>query len=300
MSDWEFVKDRTAADGAVWRSADGSLYKRTGGADLQAEAEFQHMVAGLGYPVPEIVDAGNENGRYFVVERAIGDVSLHEEALADAKERGYVGDEVVRTASDVGARLLRAQVTHPLPTTPWFDRAAFAAEVLAENPDFDTARIHTTVSRALHRMAELPMVHGHLDYGLPNVLRAGIIDWQHHGPVPLGYDVYPALDIVAFKGGGKGYAITPLQRDAYVTALDETSASLIGTPVSRYLGDFLLVKCFFFLALMRPSDPSRHDKHIKWQYRRTLFTIGLDQYGSTTTIDTGTFPTLEQFAAQYR
>ncbi|WP_410786391.1 phosphotransferase [Kribbella sp. C-35] len=300
MSDWEYVKDRTAADGAVWRSTDGSLYKRTGDADLQAEAEFQRVVAGLGYPVPEIVDVGNENGCFFVVERAIGDISLHEEALADAKEHGYLGDGVVRTASAVASRLMQAQAMHPLPTTPWFDRAAFAADVFAENPDFDTARIHTTVNRALHRMAELPMVYGHLDYGLPNVLRAGIIDWQHHGPVPLGYDIYPALDIVAFKGGGKGYATTPQQRDAYVTALDETSVPLIGRQISQYLGDFLLVKCFFFLALMRPSDPSRHDKHIKWQYRRALFTIGLDQYESTTRIDTGTFPTLEQFTAQYR
>ncbi|MFD7732809.1 phosphotransferase [Kitasatospora phosalacinea] len=300
MGGWEFVKDRTAAEGAVWRSADGLLYQRTGGEELRAEAEFQQLVACLGYPVPEIVGSGSADGRYFVVERAIGDSSLHEEALADAGRDGRVGHQVIGTAAAVASKLLQAQARHPLPATPWFAQAAFAAEVFEENPDFDTPRVHEAVEHALDRLTRLPMVHGHLDYGLPNVLRAGVIDWQHHGPVPLGYDVYPALDIVAFKGGGKGYTITPEQRSAYTAALDGTTASLIGRRVSEHLGDFLLGKCFFFLARMRPTDHARHDKHIKWQYRRALFTMGLDQYESSGTIDTGTFPTLERFAAEHR
>ncbi len=300
MSGWTFVKHRTATEGAVWKSADGLFYKRTGGEDLRAEAEFQQLAASLGYPVPEIVDSGSEDGRYFVVERAIGDTSLHEEALTDAGRDGQVSYQVISTAAAVASKLLQAQARHPLPATPWFEKAAFAAEVFEENPDLDTPRVHETVKHALDRLARLPMVHGHLDYGLPNVLRAGVIDWQHHGPVPLGYDVYPALDIVAFKGGGKGYGITPEQRAAYTAALDETTASLIGQRLSEHLGDFLLAKCFFFLALIRPTDPTRQDKHLKWQYRRALFTMGLDQYKSTGTIDTGTFPALEQFAAEHR
>ncbi|MEU3497477.1 phosphotransferase [Kitasatospora cineracea] len=300
MSNWEFVKDRTATQGAVWRSTDGLFYKRTGGEDLRAEAEFQRLAGGLGYPVPEIVGSGSEDGRFFVVERAVGGTSLHEEALADAVRDGRVSHRVIGTAAAVASKLLRAQARHPLPAAPWFEKAAFASEVFAENPDLDTPRVHDAVRHALDRLARLPLVRGHLDYGLPNVLQAGVVDWQHHGPVPLGYDVYPALDIVAFKGGGKGYTIAPEQRAAYTAALDETTAPLIGQRVSEHLGDFLLVKCFFFLALMRPTDPARHDKHVKWQYRRTLFTTGLDQYESGTTIDTGTFPTLERFTAEHR
>lgn len=300
MSDWDFVKDRTATQGAVWKSADGLLYKRTGGDDLRDEIEFQRLAAGLGYPVPEIVDSGSENGSYYGIERSLGGASLHEEALADALRDGQVSYQVISTAAAVSSKLLQAQARHPLPASPWFEKAAFAKDVFEENPDFDTPRVHDTVKRALDRMALLPTVHGHLDFGLPNVLAAGVIDWQHHGPIPLGYDVYPALDIVAFKGGGKGYSISPEQRAGYVAALDNTTASLIGQRVSDHLGDFLLVKCFFFLALMRPTDPARHDKHIKWQYRRTLFTMGLDQYESSSTIDTDTFPTLERFTAEHR
>ncbi|MFC5724791.1 phosphotransferase [Streptomyces gamaensis] len=299
MSDWEFVKNRTAAQGAVWRSADGLLYKRTGGVELREEADFQRLVAGLGYPVPEIVESGPEDSNYYVVERSLGTVSLHEEALADAQQDGQVSHQVITTAATVSSRLLQAQARHPVPASPWFEKAAFAENVFEENPDFDTPRVHDTVKQALDRLAQLPLVRGHLDYGLPNLLDAGVIDWQHHGPIPLGYDVYPALDIVAFKGGGKGYTISAEQRSAYTAALDETTASLIGQRVSEHLGDFLLVKCFFFLALMRPTDTARHDKHVKWQYRRTIFTMGLDQYESSNTIDTGTFPTLERFAAEH-
>lgn len=300
MSDWEFVKERTATQGAVWRSTDGHLYKRTGGEDLRKEVEFQRLATGLGYPVPEIVDSGMEKGSYFVIERSLGTASLHDEAVADAQRNGAVHDEVISTAANVASRLLRAQAAHPLPTTTWFEKPAFAANVFKENPDLDTPRVNEAVKQALDRTAALPLVHGHLDYGLPNVLAKGVIDWQHHGPVPLGYDVYPALDIVAFKGGGKGYSVRPGQRSAYTSTLDETTADLIGRPVSEHLGDFLLVKCFFFLALMRPIDPARRDKHTKWQYRRTLFTMGLDQYESSGTIDTDRFPTLAQFTDDHR
>jgi hypothetical protein len=300
MGDWKFVKNRTATQGAVWKSDDGLLYRRTGGEDLREEIEFQRLVADLGYPVPEIVDSGSENGTYFVTERSLGDTSLHEEALTDTLRDGQVSDHVISTAAAVSSKLLKAEARHPLPASPWFEKAAFATDVFEENPDFDTPRVHDTVKQALDRMALLPMVQGHLDYGLPNVLAAGVIDWQHHGPIPLGYDAYPALSIVAFKGGGKGYRISPEQRVAYLTALDETTAALIGQRGSGYLGDFLLVKCFFFLALMRPTDSARHGKHIKWQYRRSLFTMGLDQYESSGTIDTDSFPTLERFTAEHR
>lgn len=200
MSDWEFVKDRTATQGAVWRSTDGHLYKRTGGEDLRKEVEFQRLATDLGYPVAEIVDSGMEKGSYYVIEGSLGTASLHDEAVADARRNGAIGDEVISTAANVASRLLRAQAAHPLPATPWFEKAAFAANAFEENPDLDTPRVHEAVKQALDRTAALPLVHGHLDYGLPNVLAKGVIDWQHHGPVPLGYDVYPALDIVAFKG----------------------------------------------------------------------------------------------------
>lgn len=301
MSEWEFVKARTASEtGAVWRSVDGDLYKRTGGAELRAEVEFQRQATDLGYPVPEIITSGFDDGVYYVVERSLGDATLHDLALTDTRRDDQVSDAVIEAAGHVSAQLLRAQATNAQSPSTWFEKAAFARDVFDENPDFDTPQTHRLVERAVKRMADLPSCLGHLDYGLPNMLAAGIIDWQHHGLAPLGYDVYPVLELVAFKGGGKGYAPTPGQRTTYLRTLDEVSVGLVGIRLSEHLGDFLLVKCFFFVALMRPTDPTRRDKHIKWQYRRALFTMGLGQYESTGTIDTAAFPTLERFAAEYR
>ncbi|GAA3479633.1 hypothetical protein GCM10018966_041630 [Streptomyces yanii] len=45
-------KKRTAADGAVYVFADGTRYRRAGGAELQAEAEFQRRIADLNERVP--------------------------------------------------------------------------------------------------------------------------------------------------------------------------------------------------------------------------------------------------------
>ncbi|MGW6952416.1 phosphotransferase [Streptomyces xanthophaeus] len=300
---WRFVKKRTAADGSVYVSADGRRYRRTGGADLRAEAEFQRRIADLGYPVPHIVEEGvTEDGHAYVVEESLGEQTLHDRAVASLDGGRDLSDVVVDTAAEVAARLLRAQAAHLVQPMPhalreWLDSAGFVQNVFQENPDLDDPRTHAALDQVLERLGTVSLVQGHLDYGLPNVLPAGVIDWQHHGLVPLGFDVLPALEIIAFKGGNKGYTASPGQRRRYLAAVDAASLHATGQPVSQNLGAYLLVKALFFLALMRPTDPTRLDKHLKWQYRRHLFTKGLEQYERTGTVDTALFPSLEEFAA---
>lgn len=300
---WRFVKKRTAADGAVYVSADGTRYRRTGGAELQAEAEFQRRIASLDYPVPHVLEESvTDDGRHYVVEESLGDQTLHDRAVASLNGGRDLTDVVVDTAAQVAARLLRAQAAHLVQPTPgalrqWLEDAGFTQNVFQENPDLDNSRTRAALHHALDRLDTVPLVWGHLDYGLPNVLPAGVIDWQHHGLVPLGYDVLPALDIIAFKGGTKGYTASPEQRRRYLAALDDASLNATGQPVSQNLGAYLLVKALFFLALMRPTDPSRTDKHLKWHYRRHLFAKGLEQYERNRTVDTALFPRLDQFAA---
>ncbi|WP_381805600.1 phosphotransferase [Streptomyces niveus] len=300
---WRFVKKRTAADGAVYVSADKTRYRRTGGAELQAEAAFQRRIADLGYPVPHVLEEGvTDDGHTYVVEESLGELTLHDRAVASLNGGRDLADDVAGIAAQVAARLLDAQAAHlvqPAPGTlrQWLEGAGFTRNVFQENPDLDNTRTHAALDQALDRLGTVPLVWGHLDYGLPNVLPAGVIDWQHHGLVPLGYDVLPALEIIAFKGGNKGYAASSGQRSRYLAVLDDASLDATGHPVSQHLGAYLLVKALFFLALMRPTDPSRTDKHLKWQYRRHLFTKGLEQYERTGTVDTALFPRLDEFAA---
>ena len=301
LSDWELVKRRTAARGAVWRSADGLFYKRTGDEAVCEEADFQTDLASRGYPVPQVIERGLRDGIYYSVEPSAG-VSLHDQALASADPSGRVANGLVRSAVQISVRLLEAQFRNPLTASPgdpqaWFERAGFVANVRTENPDLDTPHVRKAVGLAVRRLRDVPMCRSHLDYGLPNAFPRAVIDWQHHGDAPLGYDAYPMLDIAAFKGGGKGYRISAEQRSDYLNELDAASTSLLGRPLSAYQGDFLLVKCFFFLALMRPTDPGRRDKYVKWQYRRSLFEIGLEQYESSCSINTEAFPSLAEFAS---
>jgi len=305
LDGWELVKRRTAADdGAVWRSVDGSLFKRTGGAELEAEARFLQQISALGYPVPDVVDVGSDDtGTHSFTERSAGTASLHDLAVAQTGPDGLLPAELLAAAAHISAQLLTAQLANPIPGGPeamsaFFTKAAFAGDVFAENPDLDTPRVRDAVDHALKRLEQLPAARSHMDYGLPNAFPEAVIDWQHHGTAPAGYDVAPMLEIVPFKGGAKGYRFTEAQRHGYLAALDAAAIEVGAAPVSGYLGEFLLVKCFFFLALMRPADSdARPDKHAKWQYRRALFTTGLEQYESTGTIDTGTFPTLAAFTA---
>lgn len=87
MTTWQFVKHRTAANGgAVWCSADGTVFKRTGGPELLKEAELQQRLADDGYPVSEQADRGRDtDGRYYFTERSVGQFSLHDLAVADTQ-----------------------------------------------------------------------------------------------------------------------------------------------------------------------------------------------------------------------
>jgi hypothetical protein len=289
----------------VWRSEDGSLFKRVGDASLCEEIRYQRYLAELGFPVPEQVDSGiDSEGRYFSVERSVGWASLHEQALTEAGPGRVASDSVIDAAVAISTRLLRTQAAHLVELSTanlqeWFEQASFAPNVYTENPDFDTAHTRELVSNAVGRLGDVLGCHSHLDYGLPNVFSGGVIDWQHHAVGPVGFDVYPMLEVAAFKGGNRGYSFTRVQRQRFLACMDKASVQLVGGPLSEYLGEFLLVKCFFFLALMRPADPSRHDKHVKWQYRRMLFRMGLEQYESHRTVDTESFPTLAEFTEKF-
>ncbi|MEV7163804.1 phosphotransferase [Streptomyces microflavus] len=303
-TEWQYVKKRTTDPdgGTVYVSADGERYRRTGGEALRAEASFQQMAVGLDYPVPRILEYGETgDGAFVVVEESLGGQSLHETALACLDGGRELDDTVVDRLAEVSARLLHAQAAHTVDAAPaalweWVEQAGWTQNVFAENPDFDTPRTHAALDRAVEQLDGVLMVWGHLDYGLPNVLPAGVIDWQHHGVVPLGYDVAPALEVIPFKGGAKGYAATPAQRERYLAGLDSAALAAGADPVSPHLGAFLLVKSLFFLALMRPPGPARGSKWQKWQYRRHLFLKGIEQYERTGNVDTALFPTLHDFA----
>lgn len=300
---WVFVKSRTAAkDSAVWRAADGTAFMRTGPGVLE-EAAFQRWVATLGYPVPKVLDHGRRDGVPFFVEEAFPGRDLHDTAVERLSgAAGILDDTVAARAAQVSAKLLTAQAGHPVTSTAelrssWLRQAGFTSNVFAENPDLDTRLYRDVITRVLDRVTGLPMCFSHLDYGLPAMFQTGVIDWQHGSLAPVGYDVVPALEIVAFKGGAKGYQPTPQQRAAYLTALDDTSEPLLGQRLGGYLSEFLIVKALFFLALMKPTATSRPGKHTKWLYRRHLFISALEQYDHTATVDTSLFPTLDDFAA---
>ncbi|MFE5595232.1 phosphotransferase [Streptomyces sp. NPDC056549] len=302
--EWAFVKKRTAAEGAVWVNQDHSRYRRTGDSRLKAEAAFQQRIAALGYPVPVVLESASDGPEFAFVEPSLGAASLHDVAW-NAVDGAHLPmpDTVVDDAAAVGARLLEAQAEHARPATraalrSWVEEAGWTGNVFAENPDLDNPRTHTVLSAALDRLSHTPMCWAHYDYGLPNAFLAGVIDWQHHGLAPVGYDTYPTLEIIAFKGGNKGYYATGAQRAKYTAALDEAALRVLGSRPSRYMPEFLLIKALFFLALMKPADLTDTAKALKWDYRRALFTMGVEQYERAGRIDTATFPSLDDFAPQ--
>ncbi|MFC5184800.1 phosphotransferase [Actinomadura harenae] len=304
------MQHRTGGDGAVWRSADGSRFKRTG-PEILAEAAFLRRVRTMGYPVPQILEEGHVgDGSGFFVEEALPGSSLHQMAdrRADGVPGGLLDDEVAATAAQVSAELLRAQAAHPMATSAtllaeFAERAGYTAAVWAESPDLESPHRRKVIATALRRLEDLPLCASSLDYGLPNLFPTGVIDWQHHGLAPVGYDVVPALEIIAFGGGTGRYSPTSAQRSTYLAAVDDAAGPLLAQRPSAFLGEFLVIKSMFFLALTRPAHASPDDapegKAGKWLYRRHLFTECLEQYEHAGTVDTAAFPTFADFRRRF-
>jgi hypothetical protein len=297
---WDFIQNRTAAEGAVFTSSDGNLIKRIGGQNLLQEASVVRRLGELAYPVPEVVSAGQEGDSYFYIEKSLGSLSFHQTAREEMQERGQVQDETLHRIIGISERLLEAQVGNSRPPKleeiqDWFQRASYIGNVFNENPDLDTERTRRIIQKVVGRLSELPVSPAHMDYGLPNTFEQGVIDWQHESDAPVGYDVYPMLEIVPFKGGRAGYSFTKAQREEYTYALDKVAHEKLGAGLSEYMGDFLVVKSFFFLALMKPENVIDEVANQKWQYRRQLLKMSLDQYSNNEKIDTSEFPTLKAF-----
>lgn len=188
MDEWEMIKPRTAAQGTVWRSRDGEYYKRTGDSTVHEEAEFQIFLADNGHPVPHPTVISNYGSTYYFIERSVGSASLHDEALSEAAESGRVSDQIVDRAIYISSRLMENQISLAQSSAStdiyeWFNRAGRPENVFSENPDYDTEQNRRIVTDALRRLAEVPMCHSHLDYGLPNAFPTKVIDWQHHALV---------------------------------------------------------------------------------------------------------------------
>lgn len=173
------VKKRTAdADGAVYVSADGIRYRGTGGTALRSEAAFQQRTAGLDYPVPQVLEHGEtSDGTFFVDEESLGGQSLHGRALASLDGRRELPDQVVDQLAEVSSQLLAAQAAHPVDggldvLRRRVEQAGWTHNVFTQNPDL-APRTRAALTRATDELTEVPMVWGHLDYGLPNVLPAG-------------------------------------------------------------------------------------------------------------------------------
>ncbi|MFD6472149.1 hypothetical protein ACFWEH_01350 [Streptomyces anulatus] len=99
-TDWRLVKKRTAdADGAVYVSADGTRYRRTGGTVLRSEAAFQQMAVGLDYPVPQAGARGDER-RHVLRRRGIP-------GRAVVERHRCTGDRIDKLLADLG------QPAHP-------------------------------------------------------------------------------------------------------------------------------------------------------------------------------------------
>lgn len=298
---WQLVKDRHLTFGSVWYDPINNTFIRRGGELVREEGEYQRYIYDLGFPVPKIIDSGEEDGGWYYIEESLGDVSLHDMAVSDVCNFGNVQEETIRYATSLSSSFLGKQLDHlKTPSSrhieDWFEKASHFQHNIKEYPQLDSHATKQALATMFSRLSTIPMSYGHLDYGLPNMFPNGIIDWQYYSLSPVGFDVYLMLDLAAFMGGSRGYDFNNNQRQKYINGLDTIALEKGMSKLSDYRGDFLLAKSFFFIATVRKGG---REQEIRKAYRRELCMRTIQQYNDNLTVSTSEFPTLAEFEADY-
>jgi len=282
LEEWVFVKERGAITrtGAVYRSADGKFYLRTGAASIiRGEAEFGRETRRQSFPVPEVTEIGQfPDGSGYFVETSAGTETFGEILGREWAANGTISDDTFHNFCGVSLRFLAAQL-QPSCRQAGPSQLRIGIQlpnVLRENPDLADL-FEQAVTKAERRTSGLPLVLTHGDLSPFNILPGGVIDFEERFVAPAGLD---AVTSIAFQrlwdhpkpdGGGtmqlwdfsrRQIAEFLLQADALFTA-----PGLSG--LSTFFDDFLMLKAIWALCFERPGDLSSIQAQ-RWQWRKRV------------------------------
>ncbi len=295
-SNWRLIRNRLLNKGQIFVSHDGTQYLRIGPSSiLQPEVAFAKSLKASGFPVASILDDGEVDGTTYFIEESLGEQTFGRIFKNEYMAQGKVSSESFNAYCQVAANFLRAQlqnVTEQASDIPVLIRLSKA---LGENPQFDTPALQTALDTITGRLSKLPSAPTHGDLTPFNILKGGVIDFEHNFTGPVGYDVLAGVlfgrfwDFKDKNGESKlSYDLTDDQLGNYMRVIDDTAAKHNIKQLSSYTNDVVLLRAVWALAGDKDQAEASGDDS-KWRFRQAILSYCVAKYNARQPIATNTF-----------
>lgn len=290
LKDWVKIKDRGALVpiGEVFASPDKELYLRTGESTvIHQEALFAKNMSERHFPVPAVTDSGNltDSVGYFI-EKSVGDKNFGDLFRESYSKNGFIEDSLFTRFCTVSAQFLAAQIAQPNRRSDdnQVRKGIQLANITEENPDIPLELIENALAKAERSTVGLPLVFTHGDFNPFNVMKGGVIDFEHIFIAPAGYDVLPGIIYHHFfnfpnqeRATSLIYEFSKEQVAKYFDALDEVCVQHSVPLLSHFFDDFVMLKSVWALSYEKIHD-GKLEHFNRWHWRRNIMLHCMQNY----------------------
>jgi len=298
-TNWNFVKARTLGQGAVYLSADGNRYLRTGSDEyIRDEAEFAKSIHDMGFPVPEVLSDGTiDANTYYFTESSLGTKTFGDAFREEYRDSGAIDETSFGQYCRVASLFLIAQLKSATSIGEQSNLrdGVNLDNVIEENPDLGKEALEEAFAKAVARVAILPLVLTHGDFGPFNMLPGGVIDFEHKFIAPAGFDVITSPFVGRFwnftwPDGTKqlAYDFSERQIQHYLDTIDSTASSLGLKNLSIFTDDMVLLKAIWDTSFEKQIAEDLGNSY-RWQNKKETLRYCVNQYVADLPIDTSTF-----------
>lgn len=234
---------------SVYRG-DGRYLRIGSPGKLDGEIAVQRQMLDAGFPVPDLIEAGEYQGLPYVIESSLGPDTLGDRFDAETRATGSINPASFDAFLDVVQRFARAQLTttgNPK-TIDDLRRLARADDFIQARTDL-TVQVERTFDRLASQLSAYPGVLTHGDFHAFNVCDRGVIDLETVGSGPAGYDLICAIVMPdLFPPDPLDYRFSPEQRDRYLRMIDDLYIEAELPVPTNYLNEFRLCRAVWLAA----------------------------------------------------
>lgn len=284
------IKAREFSDIRIYSDPKG--IKRIGSPKELLKEYTGHMgLAKLGFPVPKIIvplDVGNIQA--FYIEENVGIFTIKDTILLKSgTQKGKVNDEsfnlFFKSIKNIASLQLKNKF---LPKDAW-ERNIFSRFYELEKEKPELGNYIQDALRILQKdLSDLAMCYSHGDLHPGNMVETKVIDFEHYGIMPLGYDLVTSVfseSIFAHGSAAKSYQFQTDQIDKFFYELDNLFLEEGVSRLTCFIRHFLVMRLVWSsvrLSKWKETQTYRHELCSKFLYHfingfsmKDLITIGL-------------------------
>jgi hypothetical protein len=264
---FQFVKRSRRGNVSIYKF--GELFARVGEQNvIEPMIALHKKFVQFGFPVPEIVEQGEVDGKKYFLEKSLGEKFFSFLFADDIKKYGVISPELFEKFISITGKFAWAQFQTKVSSHKGLSITDLIGpkDLAEELPEFG-GRIMKLYGEALGKIKTLPLVLTHGDFCSHNLFPAGIIDFEKAYFAPVGYDIVTNIFQNKYFPASREYeyfqyyVVSEEQENLYYERLDALYREAGLPEISKYKEPFE-----FCRAVWHTARNSKSPKLQKWRY----------------------------------